>query len=121
MNRNAVKILATMILLFAPLWARADIAVETWECFDHLDLFEKTIILTLARFENLTGTVQAAGVTNAAIFSIRGLNRRWNWGEDESGYQYSIILEPDGTANYFDFTRADEAKPTQFFECDETS
>ena len=38
----------------------------------------------------------------------------------DGSFQYSLIIDPDGSASYYDFTRADKngsAKASMFFEC----
>ena len=98
--------------------------VELWECFSYLD--ENTTLFTLAQRRwssgKVDGGVQLAGMLllHNSQFKVEGLNRRWDWGMDDSGYRYSIVVSPDGTANYYDFRNADSGVivgSQQSFKC----
>lgn len=63
------------------------------------------------------GQVSVAGVTHPAVFYIEGLNRRWDFGKQMS---YSLIIKPNGSGSYYDFSRVGEGEPTgpsQRFDC----
>lgn len=77
-------------------------------------------------FDAGTGTVEIAGQLKVAEFKLAGLDRRWDWGWDEGkGYDYSIVMGPDGKARYFDFSRVTPnpvtgeitTTPTHRFQC----
>ena len=93
--------------------------VAVWKCSDFVNPIDKTTIVTLTQFDDGYGTVQAAGKTTYTVFSIEGLDRRWDWEWDNvNGYRYSILLNPNGAAIYYDFVDASgSAKPKQFFKC----
>lgn len=64
-----------------------------------------------------SGQVSVAGVNHPAVFYIEGLNRRWDFGK---GMSYSLILKPDGSGSYYDFSRVGKGEPTgpsQRFDC----
>ena len=118
-----VPLLALLITLPASAqdYGQHNRKIEIWECFSSSDTVNKTTILTLTRFDNGTGTVDAGGTTTYTAFRISGLNRRWNWEPDESGYRYSIVIGLDGRAKYYDFSGVDAdglAKPREFFVCE---
>jgi hypothetical protein len=56
-----------------------------------------------------------------ASFSMRGLNKRWDWGLDESDntYNYAITLSPDMKASYYDFSTSTTGKsiPREEYFC----
>lgn len=54
-----------------------------------------------------------------ATYRRDGLNLRWDWGSD---FQYSLLLKPDGTGIYYDFTNAKggKVKGSDVFKCEKT-
>lgn len=86
----------------------ADFELLTWDCFD--DKYSKKIIIQLVAeplFEE--GTVKIGGTKIDVEYQLKGLKRRWDWGEafDSKGggvLPYSIIMKPNGWAGYYDFT-----------------
>lgn len=97
---------------------------EIWRCFATSDYNNKTALFTLGRKRmgsSEFGRVLVASTTQRASFRIAGLNRRWNFGDDESGdsYPYAFIIKPDGTGLYYDFsTSADgTANASDSFNC----
>lgn len=56
-----------------------------------------------------------------ARYQLKGLNRRWDWDTSpDFTYNYAVILEPDGLAKYYDFSRAEPGetvKAAQYFRC----
>ena len=96
-------------------------SLETWRCFDQTDFNRRTPLVTLARLGR-GGRVSVAGVEHTADFRVNGLDRRWNFGEYEDGWPYALLIRPNGSGLYFDFSSSDDgtAKPSQFFECERT-
>ena len=95
-----------------------------WQCFATSDYNKTTALFTLTRVRSGSGEfgeVSVAGTTYSASFRIAGLNRRWNFGYDESedGYPYAFVIKPDGTGLYYDFSTTSDgtASPRDFFEC----
>ena len=98
-------------------------SVEVWRCFDFFDEDEDAALFKLTRYTEGLGLVQVAGTINHATFSIQGLDRRWDWdwSEDYSTFRYSIVVRPNGSANYYNFDFADEegrAESRQIYKCE---
>ena len=97
--------------------------VEIWECSAFMGQ-NKTTILTLIRNDNGTGEVHAGGTITHTDFKMQGLDRRWNWGDNPQRpgrYLYSIVLNLERTAKYYDFSMADDdgiATPKDIFKCE---
>ncbi|WP_426415226.1 hypothetical protein [Aestuariirhabdus sp. LZHN29] len=57
----------------------------------------------------------------AARYGMDGLEKRWDWGLDDTDltYDYAITLEPDLSAQYFDFASSDNgrAKAREVYKC----
>ncbi len=49
------------------------------------------------------------------LFYREGLNYRWDWGDNGN---YSIVIKPDGTALYYDFSTSKDgtAKPSDIYK-----
>lgn len=104
--------------------ARNILGWEMWRCFATNDYNKTTVLITLTRMRGGIrefGEVSVAGTTYSTPFRIVGLNRRWDFGSNESRdrYPYAFVIEPDGTGLYFDFSTSTDgtAKPRNFFEC----
>lgn len=92
---------------------------ETWSCWEPYDVQKRPLVtLTLYRKSGF-GTVQVAGDTQAAQFQIQGFNRRWDFGhtKENGAFSFAFLIEPNGDAAYYDFTRAEEAEPSQIYRC----
>ncbi|WP_419910307.1 hypothetical protein [Hoeflea sp.] len=64
-----------------------------------------------------SGTINVFGVTHAAACTVKGLERRCDFGED---FDYALVIEPGGNARYYDFsqTRSGQSvRPSQLFTC----
>lgn len=78
------------------------------------------IVATLYRPEGAEqgyGDVVVAGVAYTGLFSVEGINLRWNFGDD---YNYSFVIHPDGSAAYYDFRGVEEGakvKASQRYGC----
>ena len=99
-------------------------AREMWRCFAPTDYNKTMPLFTLARMridgKDVGGEVSVAGVTHLAQFQVAGLNRRWDWDyHGERGFRYALIIQPDGTGKYYDFSNSSDgsARASQFFEC----
>lgn len=97
---------------------------ENWRCFALSDYDKRTPLFSLIRFRTGAqdfGEVSVAGVSYLASFEIAGLNRRWDFGGNESsdGYPYAFVIKPDGTGLYFDFSTSSDgtAKASDLFRC----
>lgn len=109
---------------------------EKWKCFSIYDDRKKNVLIELERYKPwsevlgiepddplmIFGTVTAAGTTNSARFSVEGLGRRWSWdlGDDDT-YDYALVIKPDGTGIYYDFTLLEDGENTtggsQVYDC----
>ncbi len=72
-------------------------------------------------FKNL-GFVLFDGGYEGVLTAYRraGIERRWNWEENDTAYHYSFIIKTDGTGLYYDFTIADEngrTGPKDEYDC----
>ena len=99
-------------------------AKEMWHCFGWSDHNKATPLFTLGRVrvggKDVGGEVSVAGITHPAYFQVAGLERRWDWDyHDEGGFRYALIIEPDGTGKYYDFSASDDGRveARQFFKC----
>ncbi len=97
---------------------------EIWRCFAMNDYNKKTALFTLARKRmgsSEFGRVLVASTTQWASFRITGLNRRWDFGDDESEdvYPYAFVIKPDGTGLCYDFSTAPDgtASAIDSFNC----
>ena len=97
---------------------------ETWQCFAMNDYNKTTTLSTLTRVKSGSeefGEVAFASVTHPALFRIAGLNRRWDFGYNESkdGFHYAFVIKPDGTGLYYDFSTSSDgtAKASHEFHC----
>ena len=87
--------------------ARVTAGRQTWACHSLEDEIRKEVYgenpetrLTLTAAGD-TGAVYVSSVRWLASHSVQGVKRRWDFGP---GGVYSITLDPDGRAAYFDFT-----------------
>ena len=97
---------------------------ETWQCFDTFDRNQTRVLVTLTRLGGASdgfGEVSVGDTIHPAIFRIDGLDWRWNFGCNESDgrFDYSFIIEPDGTGLYYNFSASTDgtAKPSDLFDC----
>ena len=52
------------------------------------------------------------------MYERRGVNKRWNWGENDDNF--SFVIKPDGKGLFYDFSTADEdgmAKADEVYKC----
>lgn len=61
--------------------------------------------------------VSVASMDYPAFYSVKGINRRWDFGND---FNFSITLKPDGNGAYYDFSdieAGESTSPEQTFRC----
>ena len=104
-------------------------ASERWACYERFarDGAAPLVMLDgLLRMDSATpnvgpGTVRLIGlIEQEAQFSIDGLNRRWNFGQDDSGYDFAIVIAPNGDGSYYDFSHIPDGQSTsasQLYSC----
>ena len=100
---------------------------ERWLCKDGFDAiyglgpeYDPSIILTRETPSHEPygyGRVSVAGVVHDALFSVSGVNRRWDWND----YIDAIVIEPGGDGGYYDFRLMEDGEDTvkvrQTLEC----
>lgn len=60
-----------------------------------------------------------ASTAEVAVFSREGLNYIWDWGDIENNEHYTIVMSPNGTIRYYDFTNVpagESAKPSGIYK-----
>jgi hypothetical protein len=68
----------------------------------------KIIVRATINEDGVTGTITVAGTMHKTIYYVQGFDRRWDFGiQDDLTYNYSFVMNPDGTALYYDFSRTD--------------
>ena len=96
--------------------------IEKWQCLNVMDwlayqfedadwddLPDDKIVVTLTRRtekddKSGSGEVSITGITHRATFSVEGLERRWDFGENG---EYAFFINPQGGGAYFDFSNAE--------------
>jgi hypothetical protein len=66
------------------------------------------------------GVITAAGIGNVGAYKVAGFERRWDFGGDDYGYDYTFIIDIDSEGRYYDFTDVEEgetAPATKAFKC----
>lgn len=93
--------------------------IETWECKEYYAQNWTNILVTAYIEEGRqTGSISVAGVIQGSSFHIAGFDRRWDFGLLADGtYQYSFFIQPNGDAQYYDFSNQSKAKPSNFMRC----
>jgi hypothetical protein len=83
---------------------------EGWLCRPFFD--DNEIYLTALRQRETslegTGKISLDNIIRETLYSIDGLDRRWDFDEDENGYNYSVIILPDRSGAYLDFSCGEE-------------
>lgn len=109
---------ALLLILFA-----GTASAETFKCQSgsHWKSGGKIVVTTTIHENGETGVVEVAGASHPAFYRVAGFNRRWDFGFNDDGtFDYSFILDPDGTGSYIDFSMSPSGvlvKPSQFFVC----
>ncbi len=111
---QAIKILVIVIALVA---FASPAKAEQWNCYDNEYSSRvnssKVIVVVTADTKNNTGKVKVAGTIHSARYSVKGFDRRWDFGS------YAFLIEPNGYAFYYDFSSSDTAKPSMILFCKE--
>ena len=92
---------------------------ELWECYEHFGS-RKLGTLTVDHRDS-TGTVYFSGIIANTMFSIQGIERRWDWDWGADGRSNSaIVVSPDGSGRYYNFRASNDgtAKPSELFQCE---
>lgn len=94
-----------------------DTNTERWECFDYLGR-SKLGTLTVDQY-GTSGTVDFNGINASTQFTIQGIERRWDWGWGNGGYDYAIVINAEGTGRFYNFrgSNGGTVKPSHVFKC----
>ena len=72
-------------------------------------------------FKGMGFILYDGGYSGTSAYYYRdGLDHRWDWGPPGVSYDYSFIIDPDGTGHYVDFSGAEPGetkKTTELFKC----
>ena len=101
-NYAFLAVLAICANLDARAQDNSNMKTEKWQCFSRLDYSKNKALVELTR-DGVVGSVSVAGTTQLASFKVAGFDRRWDFGLDDSTFQYAFIIEPDGSGQYYDF------------------
>ena len=77
--------------------------------------------------EKVKASISVAGITHDAAYEVAGFDHRWNFGDHPTmteKYGYTFIIQPDGSAKYYDFTKSETGvgvSPRQLFICKMTT
>ena len=118
MKKKMLTVVAFVVLIASGVQAQESGGdMETWHCFDIADFSQEKVLFSLTR-KGAGGEVLFAGLTYPARFQIAGLNRRWDFGDDESKdkFLYAVIISPEGTGKYVDSSDGRVSR-SQFFTC----
>ena len=109
--------------------------IEKWRCVNewaflalrlneggYEDIPEDEVIVTLTRRTSKddksgSGEVSVTGITHRARFSVEGLERRWDFGENG---EYAFVINPQGGGAYYDFSDSEIGEivePSQTYGC----
>ena len=85
--------------------------VERWYAVDKYGDEKTNVRFQVGYFiDNQIGFVLYEGASRGEIatYQRQGLDRRWDWGsyyrDGSFRYRYSLVIEPDGTGLYYDFS-----------------
>jgi hypothetical protein len=87
---------------------------ETWRCRERAD---GPVLVVVAHDGGTKGTVQVAGVTQDAKYSVEGINRRWDFGPNirRGVPRFVFAIRPNGSGEYVDFVEGHASRET--FTC----
>ena len=112
-------LLAGVMLIGLSTSAAAQSKGETWRCKE-AGVTEGPILVIASHDGGNTGKIQVAGTTQETSFQVEGFNRRWDFGRSGRAFRFAFVIEPDGSAEYYDFP--DSSAAQQRYTClqDET-
>ena len=59
----------------------------------------------------ISGTIRVAGTIHNTAYRVAGFNRRWDFGpSNDLTYDYALVIQPDGSAFYYDFSSAESGE-----------
>ena len=97
---------------------------ETFQCQSgtYWSSSGKVVVVATINEDGKTGTIKVAGITHDTVYSVDGFDRTWHFGGSTSAglFSYSLTLQPDGIAFYYDFKsaeRGETVESSQTFFC----
>ena len=115
----------TIILDGESLKAKEYAGFTTWGCKTYAS-DDGSIVVEVGIFGNPDAKEKGFILYNGenygeyAEYKRQGLDSRWNWDlNDKHSYNYSLIMESDGTSYYLDLTN-DSATVSETFKCTKT-
>lgn len=117
--RSIIAVVALQLCIAGNVYSQT--VIETWNCKDRFQPSETLLVAKIYEGRKF-GELEVAGITHTAEFRIAGIERRWNFEPDEKNgsYVYSLVILPNGSADYYDFSYAspeEAVAPRVFFEC----
>ncbi len=117
-----------LILLAGTANAQEFELTEEWKCQSGSYWSESNSILVVAQVmkagDFVLGSISVAGTAYVSEYSVEGFNRRWDFGDRiEELYPYSLVIHPDGSAAYYDFSTVGvgaATSPSQKYICVQT-
>jgi hypothetical protein len=92
--------------------------VEIWECQESsFGNWNNILVVATADDGRRSGSIQVAGVTHHAQFQIEGFDRRWDFGSISDPFRYAFVIQPNGSALYYDFGGESKAKARNIMHC----
>ena len=97
--------------------------ITSWVCMDWYKSSGDRVLLEIGYFTEIPslGFILYDGTnegTEKAVWHHReGLDHRWDWSAKKDGaFQYSFVIEPDGTGKYYHFLEGEHsAKPSSLY------
>ena len=98
---------------------------ERWVCRSYMSngTENERVVLSRVLPQDLTlgpqrtlGVVVVAGETHITMFSVQGVDRRWDWNDAND----TMVIGPGGHGSYYNFRLADDegrVKASSLFEC----
>ena len=96
---------------------------QTFECRDSwraiFDENAPVLVVATINKDERTGKIKVAGKSFETQYELEGLDHRWDWGsnEEDDGYNYAFVIQPDGDGAYFNFGYEDLTTADQVFTC----
>jgi hypothetical protein len=105
----------TSLILCVSVYAKP---IEMWECQqDSFSDWRNILVVATVEEGRQKGSIEVAGISHVATFSIQGFDRRWDFGQQQRSGGYSFVVRPDGSAMYYDFRLQGPTKPSNFMFC----
>lgn len=96
--------------------------ITSWICMDWYKSSENKVLLEIGYFTEtpILGFIlyDDTNKGNIVYHNRDGLDHRWDWStKKDGGFQYSFVIEPDGTGRYYNFPEGEHiAKPSSLYK-----